>query len=485
MIMKYLKKVTLKNFQSHKESALEFNEGLNVIVGPSDSGKSAIIRGIKWALYNEPSGNYFIREGETECSVTLEFSDNTKVKRLRTKSKNTYILYDKEGKEFIFEGFGTGVPQEIIDQIGIKKIYLDSTDSSAINIGEQLEGAFLLSNKTSTRASAIGRLIGVNVIDDALKNTLRDLRNASISKKNLDEKILKLEKEIEEYAYLDNLSLRLKELETMESLINKLNIKKEHLINISSEYKEIKHEIEIITSELDNLKHIEILEKILKKADILCKELKHFILRKNNLVRLKDEINNSISIINDLKDIAKVKNIYNILLDITNKKTYLLKLECQINDCTKSIAVFTLMNSKLATLSNVYKKIDKVELENSRLKDLKNIKEKFNANQKSLEIGKKYIERFDKIDTVNIICDKLENTLHSLKRFNILSDNIRIVKNKYIEELATFDKASVVIDSNLNKYKELLKKQGVCPFCLSHIDDNKISHIIGYYLEEE
>ncbi len=97
--MKYLKTVILENFQSHKYSIVEFNEGLNVIVGPSDTGKSAIIRGIKWALYNEPAGDYFIREGERDCTVTLEFSDNTKVKRYRSKSKNVYILIKMMGKK--------------------------------------------------------------------------------------------------------------------------------------------------------------------------------------------------------------------------------------------------------------------------------------------------------------------------------------------------------------------------------------------------
>lgn len=62
--MIHLKRVRLENFQSHRNSVIDFDRGLNVIVGPSDSGKSAIIRAIKWALYNEPSGNYFIREGE-------------------------------------------------------------------------------------------------------------------------------------------------------------------------------------------------------------------------------------------------------------------------------------------------------------------------------------------------------------------------------------------------------------------------------------
>ena len=140
--MKYIKKVILENFQSHKYTEIEFDQYLNVIVGPSDHGKTAIIRALKWALFNEPSGDFFIREGEKECSVTVIFSDNTKVKRSRSKSKNAYYLYDKKGKEMIFEGFGTTVPQEIINKTSMRKIELDSSQSNSINISEQLEGPF-------------------------------------------------------------------------------------------------------------------------------------------------------------------------------------------------------------------------------------------------------------------------------------------------------------------------------------------------------
>ena len=42
-----IKKLHLKNCQSHKDSLLEFSPRLNVFVGDTDSGKSAIIRGLE------------------------------------------------------------------------------------------------------------------------------------------------------------------------------------------------------------------------------------------------------------------------------------------------------------------------------------------------------------------------------------------------------------------------------------------------------
>ena len=217
--MRYIKKIILENFQSHKYTEVEFDQYLNVIVGPSDHGKTAIIRGIKWALFNEPSGDFFIREGENECSVTIVFSDGSKIKRYRNKTKNAYYLYDSEGKETVFEGFGTKVPREIIERTSMRKIILDSNQSSSINIGEQLEGPFLLSEKNSTRANAIGRLVGVHIIDDALKDTLKDIRNLNIKRKNHEEILENLKNNLSEYDYLDDLKTKTEKLKIIRNNI--------------------------------------------------------------------------------------------------------------------------------------------------------------------------------------------------------------------------------------------------------------------------
>ena len=80
---------------------MEFDSSLNVIVGPSDQGKSAIIRALKWALYNEPSGDFY-KGRRKECSVTIIFSDNTKIKDIEVKAK-IHIIYmiNMERKKFL------------------------------------------------------------------------------------------------------------------------------------------------------------------------------------------------------------------------------------------------------------------------------------------------------------------------------------------------------------------------------------------------
>ncbi|MBC8588768.1 AAA family ATPase, partial [Paratissierella segnis] len=306
--MKYIKKVILENFQSHKYSVIDFNEDLNVIVGPSDSGKSAIIRGIKWALYNEPSGDYFIREGAGECSVTIEFNDNVILKRYRSKYKNIYILTDRDGNEIKFEGFGSNVPQEIIETVGIKKINLDSDSSNAINLGEQLEGAFLLSEKTSVRASAIGRLVGVNIIDDALRDTLKDTRNLNINKKNIEDSVQSLELEIKKFAFLEELKLKLKNLENIKSKLSFLENKVEILNKLRDNLYEIQTEKENQSLILIKLSTIDNLSDVINSTENKIFRYRSLNNYNNNLINIKGRIDENDYIIKSLQSINLVNN---------------------------------------------------------------------------------------------------------------------------------------------------------------------------------
>jgi exonuclease SbcC len=56
--MKVIKRFDLVDFQSHKETHLEFVEGLNVIIGPSDSGKSSVVRALNFLISYEWNEEY-------------------------------------------------------------------------------------------------------------------------------------------------------------------------------------------------------------------------------------------------------------------------------------------------------------------------------------------------------------------------------------------------------------------------------------------
>ena len=85
MNSRYIKNLRIINFQSHKNTTMNFSNGLNVIVGESDVGKTAIIRALKWVLFNEPKGASFINRDSDECIVEINYSDGISLIRKRNK----------------------------------------------------------------------------------------------------------------------------------------------------------------------------------------------------------------------------------------------------------------------------------------------------------------------------------------------------------------------------------------------------------------
>lgn len=479
--MKYITKLILENFQSHKYSELVFNEGMNVIVGPSDSGKSAIIRALKWVLYNEPSGDYFIRENETQCSVTIHTNDGFILKRYRTRSKNGYSLIYPSGEELVFEGIGNSVPNEIIETIGIQKIQLDSGESASINIGEQLEGPFLLSEKTSTRANAIGRLVGVNILDDAIKEAVRDIKNINAKKRNLEESLENINNEIDSYKYLDDLSNTYNELRNRLNILDDKNKKLEKLLTLRSNLNSIlsdKKNIELILNKLDDLNKINIL------SDRLSNEItKYNSIKKTHekLILYNERIVMTEKILNSLIVLPKVNKIYN-------------NLEYKIRNYDK-FSVFNSKYNKVIRDKNIYIILMKSLEHIDQVNDIYNeLYYKSSLYLKIIQYHSKLIEINKKIHYLSQINDSLDEFTGQIKISEISS------KIKLLIDLDSYNKKILKLQNDIShlsnliekldedkeiiiyKYKNILSNYEKCPYCLSDIDNDKIEHIIKYHL---
>ncbi|MDE2104483.1 MAG: AAA family ATPase, partial [Patescibacteria group bacterium] len=66
-----IKSLELRDFQCHKSLVLDLNAPVVCIKGPTDSGKSAILRALRWVCQNNFAGDDFIREGAKKAEVVL------------------------------------------------------------------------------------------------------------------------------------------------------------------------------------------------------------------------------------------------------------------------------------------------------------------------------------------------------------------------------------------------------------------------------
>lgn len=183
-----IKTVSLENFGRYQGARFDFAPGLNIIRGPNRSGKTWILRGISAALCNtgrfnadDPAKDEVRFFNGTELaphySVELEFGDGLQVRRYRDRTLNMYRVggteYDKVGRGF-FEPVG--------DATGIFPTVLDGKPENAEVINIKLlsdDRFFLLGRNDLDRNRILTRLVGMDVVEEAERATVKDLSQAT------------------------------------------------------------------------------------------------------------------------------------------------------------------------------------------------------------------------------------------------------------------------------------------------------------------
>ena len=198
---KKIYKVILNNFQSHEYTEVEFNDGLNIIVGESNNGKTSILRGIMWVIDNQPLGTDFIMAGKDDCWVRIEYNDGTFIERGRTLKDTGYYkvgFIDENGNltHQMYRGFTNAVPVEVANVHQMPKVNITKDIETHLNVLSQLDGPFLLTESPLVKASAIGRITGTHVVDAAIKESNKTIQNNKKLIKSYEQDIVEKENEL-------------------------------------------------------------------------------------------------------------------------------------------------------------------------------------------------------------------------------------------------------------------------------------------------
>ncbi len=273
-----IKSIELQNFQSHHSTHIEPAPPgqLTVITGPSDSGKTAIIRALKWLLYNQPAGADFMRTGASMVRISVKFADGNIVTRERTAATNRYkILQPGAEKPEVFEGFGATVPLEIQEITGVRTVKIADLDLM-LNLSEQLDGPFLGQKSISSpaRAKILGKLAGTEEIDVAATETGRDLYRRNQDEKRLGEEIEELEKRIEKFAWIEELGERIAKLEQLLAGIKDAQARRSALEALKTRLAEIEKQETSIRAILKQWKELPRIEATVSRAEAALERLK-------------------------------------------------------------------------------------------------------------------------------------------------------------------------------------------------------------------
>jgi hypothetical protein len=153
-------KVQVAKFQSVREPLTLEVSGFGVILGPSNRGKSAIIRAILAHLSNK-SGTSFVSVGEKEAEVTLHSNGHQSIWKKST-SGTTYQI---DGQ--LYEKIGRGNPPDTIKTLGLQLIQTADKRRWWPQIQRQFDPLFIIGEPSPTTTA---ELLGAN--EDALTLTL-------------------------------------------------------------------------------------------------------------------------------------------------------------------------------------------------------------------------------------------------------------------------------------------------------------------------
>lgn len=183
--MIYIDELNLRDFQTHTNTTIKFSPYFNVIVGPTRSGKTSVVRGLDFLLYNNWYEDYQ-RFDSKYTELTAKLSTGKIVTRQKSLKINKILITD--GKDIQrFEAFGTTLPSEVISALGIIPIDIGVKDPIFANIANQDDPLFLLYSAGTDRTKVLSRLSGLHWLDYALRDLSKDRRTKSTEVQFLQE----------------------------------------------------------------------------------------------------------------------------------------------------------------------------------------------------------------------------------------------------------------------------------------------------------
>lgn len=249
-------------FQSHKNTRLDFSLGVNVLIGSSDSGKTAVLRALSWLASNRPAGEAFRSAfgGDTIVEVS---TDACTVSRVKTDKKNSYfvIQHGNNPKAVAdeFKAFGQGVPAEVEAALNL----------TPINVQSQLDSPFLLSSDWSPGrvAEYLNEVVGLDVIDRSMSNINAKIRQIGGSLDNEAMRLKQLEEKHAELDYVDVLDTRVKFLENTAAEASKTRAAEQELSSILAAIGNLKSELAALPDYSGAAEKIAEIAKIYQERD--------------------------------------------------------------------------------------------------------------------------------------------------------------------------------------------------------------------------
>lgn len=210
-----IRRIELVNFMSHPHTVIEPAEGLTVLTGENNTGKSAVTSALQ-ILCRNIAGDYMVRHGERECRVAVETEEGNV---LEWKRKSGTVSYTVNGREV--HRLRGAVPDDLHDLLRLSLVETEN-EPFDVHFGEQKKPIFLLDESPARRATFFASssdAIKLIEMQNLHRTRVREARNEEA---RLTAEKTRLEKRLETLAPLDTAEERVAQAEAEHAALMRL-----------------------------------------------------------------------------------------------------------------------------------------------------------------------------------------------------------------------------------------------------------------------
>jgi chromosome segregation protein len=495
--MTYIKKLVMKGFKSFaRETIINFDPHMNVVVGPNGSGKSNVtdalcfvlgrlsIKSIRAAKASHLifSGNKEFK-GANEAFVEISLDNIDKTFSLDSNEITVKRIVRKNGQSIYKINSETKTRQEVLELLSQAGI-----DPHGFNIVLQGEIEKFVKMPPEDRRKVLEEVAGISVYemrkeksikemektDERLKQINAILRERTNYLRNLEserEQALKFKK-LEEFkkkckASIINRNLQEKEkelndvLEQVDSKNKEIKKKQELIVKIQNEANILNEKINHISLTIQKSSGIE-QDSLLSEISTLKQEIAGLFARKENfenqlleLSRRKQSLEDSATMLEaEIKEISKEKG--------KDKKRELEEKKARLETLDEAKRQYYLIKSNLSSTNN--------QIEDKK-RDIQRIKNESNFIINQAEQLERELKTRDSIEKNHEIIVHLKNSILELKQKKISLEETTLEKERSIAVFKQIIKEADLIKSQVSKLD-------TCPLCKTKITKEHIEEVI-------
>jgi len=459
-----IKNIALKGFQSHELSEIDLVPGLNVITGPSDSGKTAVIRAIRWLAFNEPQGEAFVndRVGEAEVQVTLQ--SGAIITKTRRKGKTSYLVQqDETDSGSLFEK--SEVPLEVTRLLGIEKQTFGDF-VAALNFSFQLDAPFLISETASAGAKILGKLAGTESVDLAIKGVSKDTYAARNERSQAEKDAERITGSLLEFLGIDDHKQSLETAELLMEQIESSNTKFETLKEHRVHYVLAIEKVNELFETLNKLAHVPDLEIDMQDIEKSQQRYDDLLQMYSDGNRLQEKINVLGQELETYTGTKSASDLLNSIVLDTDRLTNNITLRQVYHENAEDVRRANLTLEKTKELDSAARGLNDTENMLNTITDLRNTQDEYESTSNRLNTLNTRLDTFKDIHDLEVNLKVAES---GEKRFTVLKE----LQNEYRIASQLLNNATF---TNNNAYEDFHTAEnelqqawdetgGVCPLC--------------------